>query len=217
MDILPLDYRDIKFLKKIAPNIDVTIKMPVIRIKGNTERDGNVNKLLESTFKDNHSSGLDCIVMFEWIMKKGWNYVLELGVWQGHSTIPLLIAMWLNNGFLHSIDIRNDSIRVDEWLHKAHTEFLKKYWKFTKADSMVLDVKDRFDMVYLDTSHKYEDTVAELNKFSKVTDYIFCHDYKLKPVKDAVIRFVQESGWHLKEFLTPVGLCLVSKAQSRLE
>jgi len=162
--------------------------------------------LLDYTQCSNGSSQLDCQIMFRFIRKRRYKYILELGVSHGHSTVPLLVGAYLNQGHLYSCDIKNIHL-LDTWLSKFDCQFLKEYWNFYLCDSLNLKIKGNFDMVFLDTSHVHQQTVQELELFSKATNNIFCHDYGINGVRLPILEFVKKHPeWHLKIYNTQCGL-----------
>jgi len=73
--------------------------------------------------------------------------VLELGVREGTSTLPLLSAVKMTGGFLDSVDITPTSF-------KAPDEF-KPYWKFHCSDaiSYLKTLNKKLDLVFIDDWH----------------------------------------------------------------
>lgn len=94
--------------------------------------------------------------------------VIELGVNTGESTVALLEAVAATGGKLYSVDI----------IPRPRTEaMLKSYgltgpWEFTVAndlDYVKTWPKDRFaDMVFVDTSHEYQQTKAEIELYEPI-------------------------------------------------
>ncbi len=118
--------------------------------------------------------------------------VIELGVRGGVSTWALLDGL-PEDGHLYSVDIL-DCItppRVSE----------DPRWTFIVGDDLDPAVQaqlpDEADLVFIDTSHTYEQTVAELAYFGTLTDRMALHDYALPDVKNAVDQFCVAEGWHI--------------------
>jgi len=117
--------------------------------------------------------------------------ILELGVRDGHSSDPLLLAAVLNNGKLTSLDI-NDT----PW--KPPQEFLP-YYEFVKSDAIqflekcILENR-KFDFIFLDDWHTYEHVKKELELLGKMMDLntiVLVHDlmcrtepYYFQPMSD---------------------------------
>lgn len=100
--------------------------------------------------------------------------VVELGVRRGESTIALLAAVNDSGGHFFSIDIE-DCVLVRECLKGEPN------WTFIKEDDINLIKKwtKPIDHLFIDTSHTYEHTLAELREWGKwVKDHgiISLHD-----------------------------------------
>lgn len=103
--------------------------------------------------------------------------VLELGVRSGNSTAAFLAAAEKNNGHVWSSDIFRPDV-PDEW-------FESPYWTFVEGDD--LQVGDLLpaivDVLFIDTSHAYRQTLAELNMYAKrvrAGGVIILHDTELE-------------------------------------
>jgi predicted O-methyltransferase YrrM len=84
--------------------------------------------------------------------------IIELGVREGGTTLPLLLAAYVNKGTLISVD-------------KERTNFvcppaLRPYWRFVKSDSLQFLKKwgksEKVDFIYVDDWHSYEHVKKEL-------------------------------------------------------
>lgn len=101
--------------------------------------------------------------------------ILELGLWLGTFTIPLLIYCKENNAHLTTIDV-NPYPNTQEMLERLG---LTKCWTFICQDDMeVVKTWDKqVELIVLDTSHYYDHTIKELQLFSPfVTKEILMHD-----------------------------------------
>jgi len=85
--------------------------------------------------------------------------VIELGTRGGVSTIAWLYGLELTAGHLWSVDIQPAPEHTDAWSR----------WTFLLGDDLDPDVfgqlPDLADIVFIDTSHWYEQTLAELNLY----------------------------------------------------
>ncbi len=130
--------------------------------------------------------------------------VLELGVRSGVSTAAFLAAAEQAGGHVWSVDVAVPQVPMDHWLTSG-------YWSFSQADDMqVFPVPPapQFDVLFIDTSHAYEHTLAELRKFVPMVapgGTVFLHDTRLEvvegfgpqppfPVATALNEFCQETG-----------------------
>ncbi len=84
--------------------------------------------------------------------------ILELGVRQGYSTSAFLAAAEKAQGHLWSIDVNDPEVPA-HWLDSD-------LWTFIKGDDVVVPFwVPAIDVLFVDTIHTYEHTLAELNRF----------------------------------------------------
>jgi predicted O-methyltransferase YrrM len=127
--------------------------------------------------------------------------VIELGVRSGNSTAAFLLAAQENDGYVWSVDIARPRV---PWFGIGH-------WLFTCGDDLWLAnvLPDDVDVVFIDTSHHYGQTVAELELYvPKVRPggVVLLHDTELEypeghphgdpafPVRVAVDEYCAEHG-----------------------
>ena len=101
--------------------------------------------------------------LFEYALKA--DKVVELGVGEGNSTLALLKAVAQNKRKLISIDKGNAPVA-----HKRIKESgLEENWIFIQEDDLQITMNNigltAIDLLYIDTSHEYEHTKKELEKF----------------------------------------------------
>jgi cephalosporin hydroxylase len=129
------------------------------------------------------------------------DHVIELGTRSGVSTVAWLYGLEQTGGRLTSIDI-DEKPGIGEHPH----------WTFIQGDDCDPDLfgqLDPADIVFIDTSHLYDQTVRELNLYRwlvKPGGFIVCHDTELPrpegapprplfPVKTAIEEFVAVNGF----------------------
>jgi cephalosporin hydroxylase len=119
--------------------------------------------------------------------------VVEFGVRGGVSTWALLDGL-PDDGHLWSVDIIDCVVppRVSE----------DPRWTFLVGDDLDPAVQNRLpddaDLIFIDTSHTYEQTKAELDyALTFAPDKIALHDYELPEVSQAVDEFCVAQGWHV--------------------
>lgn len=113
-------------------------------------------------------------------------HILELGVRAGHSTCAFLSAIKSKKGKLVSIDIDDCS-----------DVFNSPDWEFHRMNDLDFDTNAQFDIIFIDTSHTYDQTLAELRKFApnlKKNGAILLHDtISYPPVSQAIQAYLKEN------------------------
>lgn len=135
--------------------------------------------------------------------------ILELGTRSGVSTVAFLAGL-PQVGTLHSVDIEpGPTLGFDD-----------DRWTFHQGDDLTLDLPDA-DLVFIDTSHLYEHTLAELERFvPKARKWVVLHDTELAepaghngdpfPVKRAVTEFCDTHGLQWVNVPECNGLAVIS-------
>lgn len=85
--------------------------------------------------------------------------ILELGVRDGNSTAPFILAAAELGGFVESVDLEQTRWQCPE-------EY-QRYWSFTKSDAIeylenCVAQKKQYDLVYIDDWHAYKHVKREL-------------------------------------------------------
>jgi predicted O-methyltransferase YrrM len=134
--------------------------------------------------------------------------IIEWGVRGGVSTWAFLEGLPAD-GKLVSVDI------VDCVVPRRVSEDPR--WTFIVGDDLDPEVRAQLpetaDVVFIDTSHTYEQTVAELGI---VLDYqpakIVMHDVNQPQVRQAVDEFCAREGWRMAAYEDPYGLATLVPA-----
>jgi predicted O-methyltransferase YrrM len=126
--------------------------------------------------------------------------VVELGVRSGNSTAALLAAVERTGGHLYSIDVAIPVWPLEFYRSKHSTIIIGD-------DLAVADqIPDVVDVLFVDTSHDYQQTLAELHLYGPRSTTILLHDTMLEhpdgvpsddppfPVKAAVEAWCGETG-----------------------
>jgi predicted O-methyltransferase YrrM len=128
--------------------------------------------------------------------------IVEWGVRGGVSTWALLDGL-PPDGVLFSVDIIDCVVppRVSE----------DPRWYFIIGDDLSPIVRAQLpplcDLVFIDTSHTYEQTVGELaSALTFGTRRIVMHDYVMQPVLQAGTEFCEREGWRVVDNEMPYGL-----------
>lgn len=141
--------------------------------------------------------------------------VIELGTRGGVSTIAWLYGLEKTDGHLWSVDI------------DPAPEFSHERWSFLQGNDLDPEIVRQLpdaEIVFIDTSHQYEQTLAELNVYKwkvKPGGRIVLHDTELAhpmgvaaipryPVKTAVEEFCFENNLHWTNFPECFGLGIIA-------
>jgi cephalosporin hydroxylase len=141
----------------------------------------------------------------EMVRRCNARHVIELGTRSGVSTIAWLYGLETTGGRLTSVDIdaRPD---IGDWPH----------WTFVQGDDLdpaVVAVLDDADIVFIDTSHLFEQTLSELNVYRHLVrpgGLMVLHDTMLSrpegapllpryPVRTAIEAFCAAEGLRWSE------------------
>jgi predicted O-methyltransferase YrrM len=140
---------------------------------------------------------------------------LELGTAEGESTVALLYAARQIGGTVHSIDINpcSDARQLIEKLG------LQSHWDFTQADDMQVDWNEKIDHLFIDTSHRFDHTLAELKKYEPYVregGIITLHDIvSFPPVMAAVNEHLKNrSDFRICKYLNNNGLAVIFKGKN---
>lgn len=133
---------------------------------------------------------------------RGCGTIIEWGVRGGVSTWAFLAGL-PSEGALWSVDI------LDCTVPRVVSEDPR--WTFIVGDDLDPAVRaqlpDRCDLLFIDTSHTYEQTVAEL---AIAPDWkparIVMHDVNQEQVRRAVDEFCERTGWRMTAYENPYGL-----------
>jgi cephalosporin hydroxylase len=141
--------------------------------------------------------------------------VIELGTRGGVSTIAWLYGLEQTDGHLYSVDIDPaPELEHDRWTFVLGNDL----------DPVIVKQLPDAEIVFIDTSHDYQQTVAELNVYRwkvKPGGRIVLHDTELAhpygvaatpryPVKTAVEEFCFENGLHWTNFPECYGLGIIT-------
>lgn len=154
-------------------------------------------------------------VFVEMCKKLDARTVIELGTRGGVSTIAWLYGLEQTDGHLWSVDI------------DPAPELVHERWTFLQGNDLdpnIVKQLPRADIVFIDTSHMYQQTLAELNVYTcrvRPGGKIVLHDTELArpegwtraqpvyPVKTAVKEFCNDEGFTVRFLPNCFGLAIV--------
>lgn len=141
-----------------------------------TAQEVTIGNILHKTMYGQHDSDQHTITLFAIALQTKAKSILELGVRDGDTTEPLLLAAHMNGGKLTSVDID-----VTPWRPIPE---LAPNWDFRQDNALrfldnCITTKQRFDMIFVDDLHKYEHVKQELARIDQIADertVILLHD-----------------------------------------
>lgn len=121
-------------------------------------------------------------LLYKFAIEDNCKTILELGTGSGVSTKIFLLACKLTGGHVWTVDKRKARINH---VHYGSNWGLNSMITCIKSDSLKYKWDKPLDLLFIDTDHTYELTLAELNKFSPFVKYghkILLHDSLLDGV-----------------------------------
>lgn len=154
--------------------------------------------------------------LYDMVVEHDMRHVIELGVRSGNSSVALLYGLEQTGGRLTSVDLEQHPDIGGPWPH----------WRFVRGndlDPLIVAQLPQADMVFLDTSHYYDQTLAELNVYQHLVErpgFIVCHDTELEhadhappiprwPVKTAITEFCQQNTYRWSNQTHSWGLAII--------
>jgi predicted O-methyltransferase YrrM len=160
----------------------------------------------------------DILILYNFSKNMGFNHILELGIGvEANATKAFAFAKaQLPSTSFTSVDFSEENIKISR---KILEDFhLDKYVELIHSDSVEFlknAPKNYYDLIFIDTSHSFEHTVAEIELSTEKFDpagYIFLHDTRQIGVKNAIDYFVQKNPLFIHtEFNTVAGLGSLAK------
>jgi predicted O-methyltransferase YrrM len=133
-----------------------------------------INSLIKDVISGSGDSDKHLMTLFSIALSINAKNILELGVRDGKTTLPLLMAAKYTSGTVTSVDINDTSfIPPDDF---------KKLYNFKKMDSIQY-LKEKhsipFDLIYIDDWHSYTHVKEELELIDRIVSpksVILLHD-----------------------------------------
>lgn len=157
-------------------------------------------------------------VLYDTVVYSQAQTIVELGVRTGNSTVALLAGVEQTGGHVWSVDIR---LMPQVQFHSLKRA-AGKWWTFIIGDDLaVIDkLPDQIDVLFVDSSHHYDHTLAELRLYGPRAKTILLHDTELEhpdgapaepayPVKTAIDEWCSEVGRSWRNLTNCYGLGII--------
>ncbi len=132
-----------------------------------------MNRTLKK-FDDGETQNFEHVLTFFSIaLQMKTKKILELGVRNGGSSYPFLVACKVLGGHLTSVDINNSVWKAPEDLAEFQSFIQSDAVEFLKNNT------ERYDLIYVDDWHSYSHVKKELEEIDRVSDentIILLHD-----------------------------------------
>jgi len=115
--------------------------------------------------------------LFELARITGAMNIVECGVRYGNSTMVFLKYCKAYGGILQSVDTSSCGAT------KRYVEIagLQDYWEFHQMNDLKWKPTGSIDLVFIDTTHVFAHTLAELRKFTVYSSIVAFHDTRYTP------------------------------------
>ena len=141
----------------------------------NTSINKHVHTVINDVIDGNGDSDKHLMTLFSIALGSKSKKILELGVRNGKTTLPLLLAAKINGGKVISIDINDTRF--------TPPDDLKDYLEFVKMDALqyLKDVnkEEPFDLIFVDDWHSYQHVKKELEYIDQMVSprsIVLLHD-----------------------------------------
>ncbi len=158
-----------------------TPPVPWVYLQGVAEHTANpIGSILEmNRAGDRDDISQHLVTLSLLVIEFGLREIVELGTRMGSSTLVLLEAARMVGGHVLSVDV--DECREAKQLVRASG--LGHLWRFIQGNDVEIagaELPRIIDLLFIDTNHIYEHTLAELRKFvphMRPGGWIAFHDY----------------------------------------
>ena len=121
----------------------------------------NIDSLIDKALHGTGDTDQHGITLFALACSLRAKNILELGVRGGGTTLPLLIASYINDGKVTSVDLVDNGFRPPEMYNL--------FWNFIVEDALTFltNNTNMYDLIYIDDLHASEHVYKELKLISK--------------------------------------------------
>lgn len=152
-----------------------------------------LNRTLELRYDGQTNNFPHVLVFFALALQNKATRILELGVREGGSTYPFLVASKILNGTTTSVDIKAPIFRCPD--------DLKPHWNFHQEDARIFLSKitePSYDIIYVDDWHSYSHVKTELELIDRISTpntIILLHDTMPNSVPNYTLTYNQGEEW----------------------
>lgn len=144
----------------------------------------------------------ELLLLYDAVLETDAEIVVELGTETGNSTLALLMALEHTGGTLFSYDTEPCE-RAHERVNMAG---LHDAWQFTQQHSLYTGWRGPIDVLWIDASHEYNETMGELALYEPWvlnTGRVLMHDTDSMPDVNRAIRDYFADGERIERYSFP--------------
>ena len=134
-----------------------------------------IENLINKTLTGKGDSDKHSLLLYSIVLGSNAKTIIELGVRNGDSTLPLVMGAKETNGTVYSVDIELSTLKLSDDLKEHNKFFLDDAINFLNN----WEANKKIDIVYIDDWHSYEHVKKELEILDKIVSpntIILLHD-----------------------------------------
>jgi len=134
-----------------------------------------IKGLINRTLNGGGDSDKHLMLLYSIVIGSNAKNIIELGVREGITTLPLVCGAKETNGMVYSVDIEPTLLILDDELLKHNKFFLQDALTFLNN----WNINQQIDIIYIDDWHAYEHVKKELEILDKLVSpstIILLHD-----------------------------------------
>jgi predicted O-methyltransferase YrrM len=136
----------------------------------------SISSLLNTTLTGTNDSDQHVMTLFAIAIQTKSRRILELGVRDGTTTLPLLLGASLCDGKLTSVDLNKTSFSTPPEFEKYHEFIQDNAISFLQKS---VDSNKIYDLIFIDDDHNYEHVKKEMEYVTKLmtgSTLVLLHD-----------------------------------------